>query len=805
MSGPCDGLRVVDLTQSHPGALATMVLADAGAEVFKIEPPGGDPTRRHAAWPMWHRGKKSVVLDLKSEAGRSDAWSLASRSDMVFESFRPGVAERLGVGYQELAAENPGLVYCSISGFGERGPYAGLKGYRGVVDAVGGRMDAFHHLTEPHRPRYPALAVSSFASAMNAVQGAMAALVVRERCGRGQKVDVSLLQSLGCYDLMGSLAWQMVERGETQPPGRYGGSVPAYMTARAKDGRWLQFGNLTRELLRNFLRQLGLEQLLEEERFENVPVFRSPEDREVMHRMCLERVLERTRDEWMEIFLANDVAAEPFMTTEEGLSHPQALHQGDVIELLDPRVGRTRQVGPIGQLAGTPVGPRGPAPDVDQNTDEFASVIEGPRGRPGGGSGPAPAHPLSGVTVLEFAGYIAAPFATALLADMGARVIKVEPVAGDGYRAMGYPKVAKTLQGKESIALDLKEPRAQEVIQKLAKHADVFLHHYRPGVPRRLGIDYETISSINPRIVYVYAGAYGSTGPYSSRAGFHPIAGAITGGPMLQAGSLLPPPEQAMTPDEIYEVSSMLGRANESNPDPSAALACGTATMLALYSREKTGKGQYVETTMLCGNLYANGDDCLSYEGKPKRAAMDRDMNGLQATYRLYECAEGWVFLACPGPKEWEVFARAAGLDGLLSDERFSTSESRAANDGEMAALLEREFRRRPAREWQDLLTPLDVACVEVFDGENGKFAATTPWVRDAGMMEEVVFPRLGSYYRHSPFFNFSLTPGTVGPIVELGEQTRDVMRDLGWDESEIEELAQSGVVVHTAPEGMTR
>ena len=155
---------------------------------------------------------------------------------------------------------------------------------------------------------------------------------------------------------------------------------------------------------------------------------------------------------------------------------------------------------------------------------------------------------------------------------------------------------------------------------------------------------------------------------------------------MLQAGSLLPPPEQAMTPDEIYEVSSMLGRANESNPDPSAALACGTATMLALYSREKTGKGQYVETTMLCGNLYANGDDCLSYEGKPKRAAMDRDMNGLQATYRLYECAEGWVFLACPGPKEWEVFARAAGLDGLLSDERFSTSESRAANDGEMAA-----------------------------------------------------------------------------------------------------------------------
>ena len=262
-------------------------------------------------------------------------------------------------------------------------------------------------------------------------------------------------------------------------------------------------------------------------------------------------VLERTRDEWMEIFLANDVAAEPFMTTEEGLSHPQALHQGDVIELLDPRVGRTRQVGPIGQLAGTPVGPRGPAPDVDQNTDDFASVIEGPRGRPGGGSGPAPAHPLSGVTVLEFAGYIAAPFATSLLADMGARVIKVEPVAGDGYRAMGVPEGCQDSSGEgvhrpgpERATGAGGHPEARQARRRVpaplpawgASTSGYRLRNDQLDQPRdricvRRGLWFD-----RPLLFQ------GGVSPH--RGGYHRRSDASGGKPA-------PAPEQAMTPDEI--------------------------------------------------------------------------------------------------------------------------------------------------------------------------------------------------------------------------------------------------------------
>ena len=802
MVAPCEGLRVLDFTHSYPGAMASMVLADSGAEVVKAEPPTGDPTRRHYAWVMWHRGKKSVVLDLKTKAGRDNARQLADRADVVLESYRPGVADRLGVGYEALAKTNPSLVYCSITGFGPTGPLAKVRGYQGIVDSIAGRMDAFYHLVGELRPRYPVLAIASHGVAMNAVQGIMAALLVRDRSGQGQRVDTSLVQGLGSYDLMGSLAWQLVERGEGQPPNRYSGSVPPYMTARTKDGHWLQFGNLTRDTLRNFLRQVELEHLLEDERYKNMPVFPTPEDKDAVQRLCLEKVLEKTRDEWMEIFINNDVTAEPFRSTQEGLSHPQAVHHGDVIERVDPRFGPTKQLGPIGILAETPISPGGPAPELGEHTKEVLASLDKPRVPAVHRNGrPLPAHPLSGITVLQFASYIAAPLATALLADLGARVITVEPITGDLYRAMGFPKMAKTLQGKESLSLDLKDPEAQGVVHKLAKQADILIHNYRPGVPDRLRMDYQTIRKINPKIIYVYAGAYGSTGPHAARAGFHPIAGAITGGPVFQAGRLLPPPEAPMTLDEIQELSTIMARANESNPDPSAALACCSAMLLALYARERTGKGQYLETSMLCGNLYANADDALSYEGKPERTLPDAEMNGLHALYRLYRCKEAWVFLACPQEQEWRAFARAAGLDGLLKDPRFATKESRLQNDPALSKALEGEFQRRSAEEWQALLLPADVACVEVYEGENGKFMISAPWVREVGFMQETYHPGLGNYLRHAPPFTFSLTPGVAGSNVNLGEQTREILQDLGYDLDAIIALEERGIAVYTPAE----
>ena len=381
------------------------------------------------------------------------------------------------------------------------------------------------------------------------------------------------------------------------------------------------------------------------------------------------------------------------------------------------------------------------------------------------GNGRMPPHPLSGITVLEFASYIATPFATALLADLGARVIKIEPITGDLYRAGRFPRMGKMLQGKEGLALDLKDPRAQEAVHRLIEKTDVLIHNFRPGVPERLGIDYETVRRINPQVVYLYAGAYGSSGPHSARIGFHPIAGAITGGPRYQLGRAFPPPaDRAMSLDEIDYVSDVMRHSNEPNPDPVAALANITGVLLALYARGRLGRGQYLETSMLGGNLYSNADDALWYEGKPERMLPDAEFNGLHALYRLYPAASGWVFLACPEESEWRAFAGAVDRGDLLEDARFRDRESRLGHDGELSAELAELFRHRPASEWEGLLTPHDVACVEVLQADTGKFFLATPWLKDAGFFVETEHPSTGPYWRYGPTVGLSKTPGVAGP-----------------------------------------
>ena len=796
MPPPCQGLRVVDLTRSFTGALATMVLADAGAEVVKVEPPGGDPSREHYAALMWHRGKRSVVLDLKTEEGRTDAQRLAGAADVVIAGFRPGVAARLGMDYNPLAARNPGLIYADMTGFGPTGPYADVRAYEGIVNAVAGRMDV-HYATAGHdRPAYLAQPLTSYATALNTVQAILAALFVRERCGRGQRVETSLLRATNNFDITLFLGWQLYHRGEFDGPFRYnGGGVPPYMTGRSRDGHWIQFGNLTPQTLFNFLHQLGLDWTLNEERFANQPVFANAEDLRELQRLCLAALLEKDLDEWMRIFMENDIAAEPFRTTQEGMRHPQAIHNRNIIDLPDPNAGPTKQLGILAEFGTTPMEAGGPAPAIGADTAPILAGLDGaapPALRPA--SAP-PRAPLEGLQVLEFASYIAGPYATALLADLGARVIKVEPVTGDAYRVMSFPRMCKTLQGKESFAVDLKDERGRRALHKLIEKTDVILHNFRPGVPERLGMDYETAKRLNPGIVYLYAGAYGSTGPHSHRTGFHPIAAAITGGPRYQLGHDLPtPPDVPLDLDGVHAMSDILRRANESNPDPVAALANCAAILMGLYHRARTGEGQHIETSMLSANLYANADDALQYDGKPDRPHADADFNGLSAVYRIYRCREGWAFLACPQDDEWAALAGILG--GPLGDPAFSTKEGRRERDVDLAAILEPIFAEADAEEWERRLLPAGVPCVRLADLDSGRFMSETPWALDAGLMKEVEHPSLGRYLRHAAPFAFSLTPPNEGTNCYMGEHTTTILQEVGFTDAEIAAMHADGAAV---------
>jgi crotonobetainyl-CoA:carnitine CoA-transferase CaiB-like acyl-CoA transferase len=217
-SAPLTGLHVLDLTLGPAGGVATMVLADFGAEVLKIEPPGGDPYRNLAAAPMWLRGKQSLVLDLKDPSQQERLHALVRTADVAVVGLRPTTAAWLSIDAGTLRGLNPRLIYCGITGFGERGPYRDYRGYEGIVAAKSGRMVSFAGQQQREGPAYAAVQVATHATAQAAVQGVLAALIVRAQSGTGQTVSASLLQGMLPYDMAGLATRQLMQKFPEQFP-----------------------------------------------------------------------------------------------------------------------------------------------------------------------------------------------------------------------------------------------------------------------------------------------------------------------------------------------------------------------------------------------------------------------------------------------------------------------------------------------------------------------------------------------------------------------------------------------------------
>ena len=489
-----DGLCVVDLSGSLAGALTSMVLGDNGADVITVEPLGGDGLRAFPAYAMWHRGHRSVIADVTTASGRERVIDLTDGADVVVQDWRPHVARRLGLDHDRLAESNPRVVTCVITGFGSAGPWSAIKGYEGVVSAKAGAF------TVDGRPRFSPVPAGSFGAANGALQGVLAALYQREDTARGQRVEASLLQGLTAFDLYDWLAKLvppslMVRKG----PAGVGATVyPAIsgLVAFTKDGRCVQFGNFLPHQLDAFLRATGLQEWYRD------GVERSTE--EVLS-VARRRIHERTWDEWNEAFAReSDIAGEPHRTTEEATRHPQLVHNGDVVEIDDQKLGRTRQLGALVRLARTParLAESAPQPGEHDATARFPVAARtpapaGPRAVPA---------PLAGVTILELAWFYAAPFGTALLADLGARVIKVENLEGVPHRSQtGVEEFAgvKALQGKESIALDTSRPEGMEVLRRLVRRSDAVMRNFRQQAAVRMKIDYDALVGEKEDLVYL--------------------------------------------------------------------------------------------------------------------------------------------------------------------------------------------------------------------------------------------------------------------------------------------------------------
>ena len=597
-----------------------MVLADFGADVLTIEPPNGSRLREAPAFAMWSRGTNSRRLDLTTTAGQERLHEVVADADVMITALEPATADRLGVDGASMCAANARLVHCEVTGFGRDHPLSDVPGYDRLVQSAAGRAHEFAVLYGGERPAFPMVPVATHGATMVALQGIFAALLEREHTGRGQRLETSLLRALSVFDLT---RWAPGADRALRVA-----DVPMliYTVARTRDGVWLQFSQNSPRLFRAFLGALELEHVVEQEPFRTAPHIPNPADARALRAILIDRVRERSWDEWRPVFDADpDISAEPFTWPGDALLHPQLLHTGDSVEVDDPTLGRTRQLGPLFTRSASPA----------TATERAAAP-------------PARGALLQGVTVLELANWIATPMASSLLTELGARVIKIEPLTGDLLRGYG-PVGLKCVQGTQSITLDLKTTEGLAIVHRLVERSDALVHNYRPGVPERLGIDDATLRALNPRLIYLYAASYGSTGPMAARPAFHVTAGAICGGAQAQSGGDgTPGPDVELSDEEMAYWSERLTRCNEANPDFNAALVVAAAVTMALFARARTGAGQTLETRMMASNAYALSEHFIDYPGRPQRPMPDAGVHGLHALYRLYQTEDGWVFVAAP-------------------------------------------------------------------------------------------------------------------------------------------------------------
>ncbi|MEW6034573.1 MAG: CaiB/BaiF CoA-transferase family protein [Chloroflexota bacterium] len=378
-----EGIKVVDLTHVAPGAYCTMILADLGADVLKVDPPPaaranmtgtgmspiGEEGRREAAFYAPNRNKRSIALNLRSEEGKGILHRLAGRADVMVEGFSPGTVKRLGVDYETIARINPRVVYCSLSGYGQDGPYRDLPGHDINYIAMGGVLGLIG--SERGAPALPQNLIADFAGgSLFAAIGILTALLARERTGRGQYLDLSMTD--GVVSLLTWEATRYFREGKFQQRGTamLGGAYPYYGVYETKDGKYLSIGCIEPRFWETLCRLLGREDYasytFRPEHFTDKPRDRKWAE---IKRFLEAKFITRTRQEWFDLLSGAGLPVGKVNAMDELFSDPQVLHRRMVLELDHPAVGKVRQVGIPVKLSETPGRVRSLSPVLGEHTD----------------------------------------------------------------------------------------------------------------------------------------------------------------------------------------------------------------------------------------------------------------------------------------------------------------------------------------------------------------------------------------------------------------------------------------------------
>jgi CoA:oxalate CoA-transferase len=362
--GALSGINVLDLGQYIAGPFAAMLLAEQGAEVIKIERPEGDPYRHEDGFMVWNRSKKAITLDLKKPEGLKIALDLAREADVIIENFKPGTMDKLGVGYEAVKNINPRVVYCSISGFGNRGTYSSFPGYEQIVSAAG---SVYTEQGYPTHPLYVVLPLASLYSAVEAAFDITAGLCVREQTGRGQKIDLSMFSTI-----LGTFRQFLVNfEGVFRSPWGPTGPMPLYRPYRCKDGKWLFTALGNPKFFTIFAITLGHDEWLTDPLFEGAPFLIFPPRNAQVMAMLKQIYLTKTRDQWIELFNSNGIPVAPVQSVDAFMEEPQVIASDMVKTIKQPGVGMVKEMGIPVSLMDTPGRIKGPAPLPGQDTREI--------------------------------------------------------------------------------------------------------------------------------------------------------------------------------------------------------------------------------------------------------------------------------------------------------------------------------------------------------------------------------------------------------------------------------------------------